>query len=68
MNRVENKIYVEQLLKTVKNDKNKKMIKMHFGIDCEPYTLQEIGGEYHLTREMVRRNISNELVRIKKRA
>ena len=37
MNQVENKIYVEQLLKTVKNDKNKKMIKMQFGIDCEPY-------------------------------
>ena len=54
-------IYSEDVLKSqlektlsVLNDREKDIIKMYFGLDGQPMTLEQIGEEYGLTKERIR--------------
>jgi RNA polymerase sigma factor (sigma-70 family) len=45
---------VMQLIETL-SPRSQAILKLHYGIDCEPITLEEIGRQYGITRERVRK-------------
>jgi RNA polymerase primary sigma factor len=53
--------HVEQLLENV-SERERYILKLRFGlIDGRPHTLEQIGGELHLTRERIRQLESHAL-------
>ncbi len=47
------RVEVQQVLTTLSN-REAEVIKLYFGLDCPPLTLEEIGEKFNLTRERVR--------------
>jgi RNA polymerase primary sigma factor len=58
---------LEKLLNKL-DDKEKSIIKMYFGIDGEPMTLEAIGDEFDLTKERIRQIKSKSLNKIRANA
>lgn len=56
-----NKQIIISILDTL-TEKEKKIIKMRFGIDCKPLTMEEVGQKFNITRERVRQ-IENKALR-----
>jgi len=56
---------IRRVLKTL-SPREEKIIKMYFGIDQDrPYTLEEIGDHFNLTRERVRQIKERALIRLR---
>ena len=55
---------VEKVLSTLK-DREAQVLRMYFGIDREPLTLEEIGRELRLTRERIRQIKEKALQRLR---
>jgi RNA polymerase primary sigma factor len=59
----------EQVLKVVNglNDREKKIVKMRFGLDGDrPHTLEEVGAEFAVTRERIRQIEAKALNKLRK--
>ena len=56
---------IQQALETLK-EREQEVIRMYFGIEREyPLTLNEIGEEFHLTRERVRQIKEKAILRLR---
>jgi RNA polymerase primary sigma factor len=58
---------LEKLLNKL-DDKERTIIKMYFGIDGEPMTLEAIGDEFGLTKERIRQIKSKSINKIRANA
>jgi RNA polymerase primary sigma factor len=58
---------LEKLLSKL-DDKERAIIKMYFGIDGEPMTLEAIGDEFDLTKERIRQIKSKSINKIRSNA
>jgi RNA polymerase primary sigma factor len=58
---------LEKLLSKL-DDKERAIIKMYFGIDGEPMTLEAIGDEFDLTKERIRQIKQKSLNKIRSNA
>lgn len=61
-----NKRYIEKLL-GIATEREQAIIRLRFGLDGPPKTLEECGRIYHLTRERIRQIETQGLFRIKQR-
>lgn len=61
------KVELEKLLNKL-DDKERQIIKMYFGIDGEPMTLEAIGDEFGLTKERIRQIKSKSINKIRSNA
>jgi len=46
--------YIEKLVNTLEDDRQRRIIEMRFGLGCEPLTLQEVGDKIGVTKERIR--------------
>jgi RNA polymerase primary sigma factor len=66
----EKKLMREELQKVIDtlNEKEARILKLRFGIDCESdHTLEEVGRVFHLTRERIRQIEAQALNKIRQR-
>jgi RNA polymerase primary sigma factor len=46
--------YIKELVHTLEDDRQRKIIELRFGLGCEPLTLQEVGDKIGVTKERIR--------------
>jgi RNA polymerase primary sigma factor len=47
------------------DERDQEIIKMRFGIECEPHTLDEVARRFNVTRERIRQIESRTLARLR---
>ena len=46
--------YIKELVHTLKDDRQRRIIELRFGLGCDPLTLQEVGDQIGVTKERIR--------------
>ena len=62
----ENIVIIRHLLETELNDREKQIIKMRYGIGCDPVTQKDIGGKLNISRSYVSRIEKKAVMKLKK--
>ncbi len=62
----ENIVIIKHLLETELNDREKQIIKMRYGIGCDPVTQKDIGAKLNISRSYVSRIENKAVMKLKK--
>ena len=57
-----------ELLLTCLPEREKEILRLHFGFDGDPYTLQQIGDRFNLTRERIRQIERRAIEKLRQKA
>lgn len=62
----DNILIVKQLMETVLTDRERQIIKMRYGIECDPVTQKDIGRKLNISRSYVSRIEKKAIIKLKK--